>query len=118
MAPPSRPMPTIHFVSRAPDGARATRSITARAGRSLMEEAVAAGIEGMAADCGGLLTCATCHVIVSEPWAERLPPATDDEQGMLDFTAYPRQPGSRLSCQVTLTEDLDGLQVELPPNQY
>ncbi len=111
-------MPTLHFISIAPDGTRNIQDVTARAGRTLMEAAVDAGVKGIAADCGGLLTCATCHVVLPGPWAARVPAATADEEGMLDFTATPRQPGSRLSCQITLTEDLDGLQVELPPKQY
>ncbi len=111
-------MPTLHFLSISPDGTRSTQDVQARDGRTLMEAAVDASVKGIAADCGGLATCATCHVILPEPWASRVPAATADEEGMLDFTATPRQPGSRLSCQITLTEDLDGLQVELPPKQY
>jgi 2Fe-2S ferredoxin len=111
-------MPTIHFVSLTPSGERTVQDVTARAGRTLMEAAVDADVRGIAADCGGLATCATCHVIVAEPWATQLPPASGDEQGMLDFTASPRQAGSRLSCQITLSDDLDGMTVELPPRQY
>lgn len=111
-------MPTIHWVSHTASGEHATESVTGRASRSLMETAVDAGIRGIAADCGGMLTCATCHVIVHEPWIGRLPPATPDEISMLEFTASPRQAGSRLSCQIILAEDLDGLTVQLPPTQY
>lgn len=111
-------MPTIHFVSLTPTGERTVQDVTARAGCTLMEAAVDASVRGIAADCGGLATCATCHVIVAEPWAAQLPPPNGDEQGMLDFTASPRQAGSRLSCQIALTDDLDGMTVELPPKQY
>ena len=111
-------MPTIHLISLTPAGERHVQDVQARPGRSLMEAAVDAGVKGIAADCGGLLTCATCHVIVPEPWAAKLPPASSDEEGMLEFTATPREPGSRLSCQITLTEDLEGLTVELPARQY
>jgi 2Fe-2S ferredoxin len=111
-------MPTIHWVSKTDSGEHATQPVTGHAGRSLMEAAVDAGIRGIAADCGGMLTCATCHVIVQEPWIGRLPPASPDEISMLDFTASPRQAGSRLSCQITLSEDMDGITVELPPTQY
>lgn len=111
-------MPTIHFVSLTPSGDRTVQDVTARAGRTLMEAAVDADVRGIAADCGGLATCATCHVIVAQPWAAQLPPPNGDEQGMLDFTASPRQAGSRLSCQITLSDDLDGMTVELPPKQY
>lgn len=111
-------MPTIHFVCLTPDGERRTQVVNTRAGRTLMEAAVDAGVQGIAADCGGLLTCATCHVIISQPWDTQLPAVSDDEAGMLDFTASPRQAGSRLSCQITLTDDLEGMSVELPPSQY
>ncbi len=83
-----------------------------------MEAAVAAGINGIAADCGGLLTCATCHVRVVEPFAARLPAADAEELAMLAFTATPASPASRLSCQIILNEKLDGLTVELPASQY
>ncbi|MCJ0763703.1 2Fe-2S iron-sulfur cluster-binding protein [Variovorax sp. CYS-02] len=79
---------------------------------------MAANIAGIEADCGGLLTCATCHVYVREPHAAQLPPPDGDERGMLEFTAAPCRPGSRLSCQIQLTDALDGLTVDLPPNQH
>src|SRR5207245_5975058 len=83
-------------------------------GKSLMETAVAGGIAGIAADCGGLLTCATCHVHVhvQEPFAShsaQLPPPDAEELAMLAFTAAPRLANSRLSCQIKLTAALDGL---------
>ena len=87
-------------------------------GESLMQAAVAANAPGIEADCGGLLTCATCHVYVREPFASRLPPPGDDELGMLAFTASERRPNSRLSCQVMLDATLDGLVVDLPPSQH
>ncbi len=83
-----------------------------------MEAAVAAGVEGIAADCGGMLTCATCHVMVREPFASQLPPPDSEELAMLAFTATPGTPASRLSCQIRLTAALDGLTVELPASQY
>ena len=89
-----------------------------RTGRSLMQAAVDAGIDGIAADCGGCLSCATCHVIVAPEWAGRLPPPAPDEQAMLEMTAAPAQPNSRLSCQITLLPALDGLVVHLPATQY
>jgi ferredoxin, 2Fe-2S len=111
-------MITVHFISLTSDGVRHQDTVQTPPGRSLMEAASAAGIDGIAADCGGLLTCATCHVITSAEWAASLPGASADEQAMLDFTAVPRQPNSRLSCQIQLTPDLDGLMVELPATQY
>jgi 2Fe-2S ferredoxin len=98
-------------------GAAAT-TLEVKAGESLMQAAVAANVRGMEADCGGLLTCATCHVYVREPFAAQLPPPQDDELGMLEFTASPRRPNSRLSCQIELTAALDGLTVDLPANQH
>lgn len=83
-----------------------------------MKAAVDAGIQGIDADCGGTLTCATCHVMVDAPWADRLPAPVADEFDMLDFAASPPEPGSRLSCQIVITPELDGLQVRLPASQY
>ena len=110
---------TVRFVTPGPNGPVDDREVEAPAdGRSLMKAAVEAGIDGIAADCGGNLTCATCHVIVPEPWRGRLPPVSADEDTMLDYTAVERQPGSRLSCQIPLVPALDGLVVELPARQY
>ena len=83
-----------------------------------MQAAVAGGIDGIAADCGGLMTCATCHVFVHEPFASKLEAPDSGELSMLAFAAVPAQHNSRLSCQITLTAALDGLTVELPPTQY
>ena len=104
----------IHLV--AADAVETTLSVKPKG--SLMQAATAANVPGIAADCGGLMTCATCHVYVREPFAARLPPPSADELGMLEFTASPRQPNSRLSCQLELTQDLDGLTVDLPAKQY
>ena len=79
---------------------------------------MSAGVGGIAADCGGLLTCATCHVMVHPPFADHLPPPDGEELAMLAFTATAATPASRLSCQIYLTSALDGLTVELPARQY
>ena len=110
-------MPTtvpVHLID--PQGRR--HSIEAPVGRSLMRAAIDAGVEGILADCGGCLTCATCHVIVGAEWAGRLRPASDEENEMLEMTASPRQATSRLSCQISLNENLSGLVVQLPDTQY
>jgi ferredoxin, 2Fe-2S len=107
-------MPTIHLVHA--DGRAVT--IEGTAGRSLMQAAVAAGIAAIVADCGGTLSCATCHVMVDEPWRGRLPAPTADEHAMLELTAAPREPGSRLSCQIAVTDALHGLVVRLAERQY
>ncbi len=105
---------TLHLQD--PDGTLHT--FTCRSGKSLMQAAVAAGMDGIAADCGGSLSCATCHVIVAPAWRARLPPASSDEAAMLELTACPQEAGSRLSCQVVLTPELDGLSARLPASQY
>lgn len=105
---------TVHL--QAASGA--VHTLRARVGRSLMKEAVADGVEDIAADCGGSMSCATCHVMVDEPWFSRLPPPRPDELSMLEMTAAPREAGSRLSCQIVLTPSLDGLRVRLPATQY
>ena len=92
--------------------------LNVRAGQSLMRAATANGVEEIAADCGGGLSCATCHVYVDEAWRLRLPPPGADEEAMLEMTAAERRPGSRLSCQIVLSAELDGLSVELPETQY
>lgn len=95
-----------------------TTSIDAKIGKTLMEAATEVNVDGIAADCGGSMTCATCHVFVDEPFASLLGTPDADEVAMLAFTAAPRQPNSRLSCQITLTAELNGLTVKLPATQY
>jgi 2Fe-2S ferredoxin len=92
--------------------------VDATLGQSVMQAAVGHGITEIVAECGGTLACATCHVYVSDGPREALPAVSDDEAEMLDFTASPREPGSRLSCQLEMTDELDGLVVRLPPDQY
>ena len=101
----------------AADG-QSRRAVPAVAGRSVMWAAVEAGIEGIVAECGGTMTCATCHVVVAPEWAARLPPPSDDEAAMLELTAAPRQAASRLSCQLVVTPELHRLRLHLPPTQY
>lgn len=111
-------MVSIRFISPQPDGTARTQDVEAAPGASVMQVAAGAGIEGIAADCGGLLVCATCHVYVAPDWAQRLPPPVEDELAMLEFTAAPRRAGSRLCCQIDVTPALDGLTLELPERQY
>jgi len=105
---------TVHLVE---SGGR-RHTLAARVAQSLMRAAVAAGLDGIKADCGGTMTCATCHVYVDEAWSSRLPPPTQDEDAMLEMTAAPRRPTSRLSCQIALDAELDGLTVTMPDTQY
>jgi ferredoxin, 2Fe-2S len=93
------------------------QTIETPTGQSLMKAAVDANVKGIDADCGGTLSCATCHVMVDPAWAERLPAPVADEVDMLDFASSPVEATSRLSCQIQLTPELDGLTVRLPATQ-
>ncbi len=106
-------MPKVIFVS--PDGGR--REVDIPAGWSLMEGAVQNDVAGIVAECGGGCACATCHVIVDAAWTDKLGARAPSEEDMLECTAAPREPGSRLSCQIKLTPALDGLVVKLPERQ-
>ncbi len=86
-------------------------------GWTLMQGATLNGIDGIVGECGGACGCATCHVYVDEAWAERLAPARDDENEMLDCTASERRPNSRLGCQIKLSGELDGLVARMPETQ-
>lgn len=109
-----KPPVTVHLVEA--DGRR--HSLQVPPGQTLMRAAVDHAVDAIAGDCGGSLSCATCHVYVDAAWAARLPPPAADELALLEMTAAPRTTASRLSCQITLTPDLDGLQVTLPDRQY
>ena len=85
-------------------------------GLSVMEGAVQNDIPGIDADCGGGMACATCHVYVKEEWFNRLPAKTEGEDDMLDQAFEPKT-NSRLSCHIEVSEDLDGLEVNLPEKQ-
>jgi 2Fe-2S ferredoxin len=87
------------------------------AGWSVMEGAVKNLIPGIDADCGGACACATCHVFVDAAWLSKLPPREDMEVTMLDF-APDVEPSSRLSCQIKVTPELDGLTVRMPKSQH
>ena len=93
-----------------------TREVDAKNGMSVMEAAIANMIPGIDADCGGACACATCHVYVAEDWLKKLKPKDDMEDSMLDF-ADDVQDNSRLSCQILLSDELDGIEVTTPENQ-
>ena len=103
-------MPTVTFVQ--PDGTR--QDVEAEIGYSVMEAAILNGIRGIEAECGGACSCATCHVHVDPDWLAKLPEMEPMEDAMLD-AANDRQPNSRLSCQLEVTEDYDGLVVTVVP---
>jgi 2Fe-2S ferredoxin len=106
-------MPTVTYVN--PDGTELQAE--ADAGTSVMMAAVTHDIDGIVAECGGSLMCATCHVYVDEEFADRLPEMSPDEDEMLEAAASERTERSRLSCQIVLTDELDGLVVRLPETQ-
>lgn len=93
------------------------REVEADTGSSLMQAAVENGIAGIVAECGGACSCATCMCFVDDTWAARVGSPTGMEQAMVESMLQER-PTSRLSCQITLTETLDGLVVHVPPSQY
>ena len=91
-----------------------TRQVEAKPGVSLMLNLKRGGIDEIAAICGGCASCGTCHVYVAEDWANRLPPIEDDEETILAFSDW-REPNSRLSCQIKVTDELEGLCVTVAP---
>ncbi|MBR9765425.1 MAG: 2Fe-2S iron-sulfur cluster binding domain-containing protein [Rhodobacteraceae bacterium] len=98
-----------------PQGAR--HEIDLRPGMTVMEGARDNDVPGIVAECGGACACSTCHVYVAEGWADRLPPMDPMEEDMLDFAPGVEPGRSRLSCQLTVSEALDGLVVEVPQEQ-
>lgn len=105
-------MPKVFFTE--PDGTR--REVSAPAGISLMEAAVGNRVQGIVALCGGACACATCHVYVAESWLPRLAAREEMEEGMLE-SAFGVKDNSRLSCQISLSDQLDGLEVTVPAQQ-
>ncbi len=93
-----------------------SHTIDVENGLTVMEGAVQNDIPGIDADCGGGMACATCHVYVKEDWFNKIPSKTQGEDDMLD-QAYEPKSLSRLSCQITVSDDLDGLVVNLPEKQ-
>ena len=93
-----------------------SHTIEVQNGLTVMEGAVQNNIPGIDADCGGSMACATCHVYVKEEWFNKLPKKEDGEEDMLDM-AYEPNKFSRLSCQLTVSDELEGLVVNLPAKQ-
>ena len=91
--------------------------VDAKPGMTVMEGAIKNMIPGIDAECGGACACATCHVYVDEAWTEIVGKAEEMEEDMLDFGFDVRE-NSRLSCQITVTDELDGLVVRLPEQQF
>ena len=108
-------MATITYID--PEGTR--HDIDAHLGATVMDTAVKNGVPGIVAECGGFLSCASCHVHVDDAWIERVGTDMDeDESEILDGAMAERMPGSRLSCQIVVVEELDGLLVHVSPEQF
>ena len=105
-------MPKITFIEH--DGK--SRTVDAPVDTTVMENAIKSGVPGIVAECGGACSCATCHVHIDEAWKEKVGPPSPMEEDMLDF-AFDVKPTSRLSCQVKMTDELDGLVVHTPAEQ-
>jgi 2Fe-2S ferredoxin len=97
----------------------ASHTIDVPEGENVMRGALYNAIPGIVGECGGGLACATCHCYVDDAWTGKVGgPASQEERDMLDATAAEAKPSSRLSCQITVTAELDGLVVHLPEKQY
>jgi ferredoxin, 2Fe-2S len=106
-------MAKITFIQ--PDGTR--QEVVAEPGMTVMEAARKELVPGIEAECGGACSCATCHVYVDEAWREKVGPPSQMEEDMLDF-AFDVRASSRLSCQIKIIEELDGLVVSVPEKQF
>ena len=106
-------MAKIHFT----DHNGETRTVDIENGATVMEAAIRNSIPGIEAECGGACACATCHVYVDEAWREKTGSASTMEESMLDF-AQNVEPNSRLSCQIKVSDELDGLVVRMPESQH
>ena len=93
-----------------------THTVEVSSGLSVMEGAIQNNIPGIDADCGGGMACATCHVYVKEEWLDKLPKKEDGEEDMLDMAFEPKK-NSRLSCQIVVSDEIDGLIVNIPSKQ-
>jgi len=98
------------------DAGGVERAVDVEPRGTVMEAAMLNNVPGIVAECGGGCSCATCHVYVSSEWIDRLPPAAPEEVDLVEFLDG-AQPNSRLSCQIELDANLDGLTVETPPDQ-
>ena len=106
-------MPNITFI----DAQGESRTVEAETGSTVMETAIRNAIPGIEAECGGACACATCHVYVDEAWQDKTGSTSAMEDSMLDF-AENVEPNSRLSCQIKVSDALDGLVVRMPESQH
>ena len=105
-------MPKITYITHD----KQSHTVEVQNGLTVMEGAVQNDIPGIDADCGGGMACATCHVYVKDDWYNKIPKKTDGEEDMLDMAFEPNQ-NSRLTCQITVTNELEGLVVRMPKQQ-
>ena len=108
-------MAALKFISA--DGTETEVQVDPGDELSIMQAAVNNGVRGIDAECGGALSCATCHVHFSREWHDRLTEAGAMEKDMLEFVVEPKDT-SRLSCQIPVTEELDGIEIHIPESQY
>lgn len=106
-------MPKIHYIQF--NGKE--HIVEAEVGKSLMEVATSNLVPGIIGDCGGACSCATCHGFIDPVWADKVAPRNETEEMMLDGVMN-TEPTSRLTCQITVTEELDGMVVRLPESQF
>jgi 2Fe-2S ferredoxin len=105
-------MPKITYI----ESSGTEHAVDAEVGSTVMESAIKSSVPGIEAECGGACACATCHVYVEEEWREKTGGPSPMEEDMLDF-GYDVRPNSRLSCQIKVTDALDGLVVRIPERQ-
>ena len=108
----ARIMPKITFI----EATGASHVVEAELGSTVMESAIKNGVPGIEAECGGACACATCHVYIDDAWREKVGGPSPMEEDMLDF-GFDVRPSSRLSCQIKVSDDLDGLIVRVPERQ-
>ena len=106
-------MPKVIYIGDGGD----QQAVDATVGESVMATAVKNGVPGIVGECGGNASCATCHVWVREEFVPLVGEPNDMEEDLLDLAVSERRDGSRLSCQIPMTQDLDGLTVDVPPDQ-
>jgi 2Fe-2S ferredoxin len=109
----STDMPKITYITA--DGTR--HEVEVENGYSVMEGAINNDIDGIVAECGGACACATCHSYVDKEWLDKMPPMDDMEDSMLD-AAYERKDRSRLTCQLEVNDEFDGLVIHVADNEY
>ena len=105
-------MPKVTFI----EFDNTVHTLEAEPGATMMEAALQGGVTSIVAECGGACSCATCHVYVDDAWVARLEPKSDEEEDQLD-NAFDVRPNSRLSCQIKVTQELDGLVLRTPSYQ-